>query len=439
MVVPDQRQPAEMTAPAKTAASAPGAAFSPAYRAYALGLLVGVYVLNFVDRQILTILAKPIADELQFSDTQLGLLTGPAFALFYTVAGIPIARWADVGVRRSIIALALLIWSGMTALTAFAGNLTQLALARVGVGVGEAGCSPPAHSFISDLFPIERRATALAIYSLGIPIGASLGSLLGGWLGQLYGWRVAFLAVGIPGVLLALIVRFTLREPPRAAVHGRDSVRQVFAFMLRRRSFVHLSIGASLHAFYGYGAASFIPVFLMRVHGFELGPLGTWLAAIGLTTGVLGTYLGGAISDRLAATEVRWYMRVPAIASIVGLPFAFLFYLWPEGRTAILLSIPGALLGPIYLGPTFAMTQSLVRPDMRALASAILLFIINLIGLGLGPWFVGMLSDQLRPTYGVDSIRYALLGTVVVGAAWSSVHYLLASRTLAEDLRAKDA
>jgi hypothetical protein len=222
-------------------------------------------------------------------------------------------------------------------------------------------------------------------------------------------------------------------------VHDRTSVRQVFAFMSRRRAFVHMSIGAALHAFYGYGAASFIPVFLMRVHGFELGPLGTWLAAIGLTTGVLGTYLGGAVSDRLALAEVSWYMRVPAIASILGLPFAFLFYLWPEGQTAILLSIPGALLGPIYLGPTFAMTQSLVRPDMRALASAILLFIINLIGLGLGPWFVGMISDALRPAYGVDSIRYALLGTVVSGAAWSSVHYLLAARTLAVDLRAKDA
>ena len=413
--------------------------FTPAYRSYALGLLVIVYVLNFVDRQILTILAKPIADELQFSDTQLGLLTGPAFALFYTFAGIPIARWADVGMRRSIIALALLVWSGMTALTAGAGSLTQLALARVGVGVGEAGCSPPAHSLISDLFPIERRATALAIYSLGIPIGGALGSLLGGWIGQLYGWRAAFLAVGLPGVLLALVVRFTLREPARAVVDGRESVRQVFAFMLRRRAFVHMSIGASLHAFTGYGAASFIPVFLMRVHGFELGPLGTWLAAIGLTTGVLGTFLGGAVSDRLAVADVRWYMRVPAIASILGLPFSFLFYLWPEGRTAILLAIPGALLGPIYLGPTFAMTQSLVRSNMRALASSILLFIINLIGLGLGPWFVGMLSDALKPSYGVDSIRYALLGTVVVGAAWSSVHYLLASRTLAEDLRAKDA
>jgi predicted MFS family arabinose efflux permease len=435
MVVPDLRRPEGVSAPA----AAPAPAFTPAYRAYALGLLVVVYVMNFVDRQILTILGKPIADELGFSDTQLGLLTGPAFAIFYATVGIPIARWADVGVRRSIIALALLVWSGMTALTAGASTFTQLALARIGVGVGEAGCSPPSHSLISDVFPIERRGTALAIYALGIPIGGALGSLLGGWLGQLYGWRIAFLVVGLPGVVLALIVRLTLREPPRAAVHKRDSVREVFSFMLRRRAFVHMSAGAALHAFYGYGAASFIPVFLMRVHGFQLGELGTWLAAIGLTTGVLGTYLGGAISDRLGAKDVRWYMGVPAIGTLIGLPFTFLFYLWPEGRTALLFSVPGAMRGAIYLGPTFAMTQSLVLPHMRALASAILLFIINLVGLGLGPWFVGMLSDALKPTYGVDAIRYALLGTIVVGAIWSSLHYALAARTLRVDLLAKDA
>ncbi|MGH2897551.1 MAG: spinster family MFS transporter, partial [Solirubrobacteraceae bacterium] len=378
-----------------------------AYRAYALSLLVIVYVLNFVDRQILSILGKPIADEFGLSDTQLGLLGGPAFAVFYTFVGIPIARWADVGVRRSIIALAMCVWSGMTAVTYLATGFFTLALARIGVGVGEAGCSPPAHSLISDLFPPERRATALSIYSLGIPIGGALGSLLGGWLGQAYGWRVAFLAVGLPGVLMSLLVRFTLREPPRSEAPARKSALEVLKFMLRRRSFVHISAGAALHAFSGYGAAYFIPVFLIRVHGFQLGEVGTWLFGIGLTTGVAGTFLGGAISDRLAAAEVRWYMRVPAIASLIGIPFALLFYLWPSGQTALLLSIPGSLVAGIYLGPTFAMTQSLARSDMRALAAAILLFIINLIGFGLGPAFVGWLSEALKPTYGVDSIRYA--------------------------------
>jgi predicted MFS family arabinose efflux permease len=309
------------------------------------------------------------------------VLTGPVFALFYTFVGIPIARWADVGVRRSIISLALLIWSGMTALTGYAQSFTHLALARIGVGVGEAGCSPPAHSLISDMFPLNWRGTALSIYSLGIPIGGALGSGLGGWLGQSYGWRTAFLAVGIPGVILALIVRFTLREPTRSAPPAeRENVWQVLGFMLRLPAFLNMSAGAALHAFYGYGAAGFIPVFLIRVHHMSLAEVGAWMVAIALTTGTLGTFLGGVIGDRLSGKDARWYMRVPAIASLVGVPFTFLFYLWPDPRTAILLSIPGAILGPFYLGPTFAMTQSLVKPHMRAVASSILWFIINLAG-----------------------------------------------------------
>jgi MFS family permease len=413
---------------------------SASYRAYALGLLVVVYVFNFIDRQILSVVAPLIQKEFAFSDAMLGLLTGPAFALFYTFVGIPIASWADVGVRRSIIALALLVWSGMTALTGYAQNVVHLALARVGVGVGEAGCSPPAHSMISDLFPVNWRGTALSIYSLGIPIGGALGSAAGGWLGQTYGWRTAFLAVGIPGVLLALIVRLTLREPARTAAPAqRESVRQVLGFMLKLRSFLNMSAGAALHAFYGYGAAGFIPVFLIRVHGMSVAEVGAWMGAIALFTGTIGTFLGGAISDRLSGKDARWYMRVPAIASLVGVPFSFAFYLWPDARTAILLSIPGAILGPFYLGPTFAMTQSLVKPHMRAVASSILLFIINLVGLGLGPLFVGLLSVWLRPLYGDDSIRHALLWTVTAGATLSAGFYLLAGRTLREDLRVKDA
>lgn len=420
-------------------ASGAAAPFTPAYRAYALGLLLAAYVMNFVDRQILTILAGPIAADLGFSDTQLGLLTGPAFALFYTSAGIPIARWADVGVRRSIISLAIFVWSGMTAVSALAQNLTHIALARIGVGIGEAGCSPPAHSLIADLFPVERRASALAIYALGIPIGASLGTLAGGWLGQLYGWRTAFLAVGIPGILLAVLVRTTLREPPRAPAQGRDSALEVLRFMLRRRAFVHMASGAALLAFAGYGTAAFTPIFMMRLHDFDLGMLGTWLGTLGLVAGGLGTYFGGALSDRLARSEPRWYLAMPALASLLSIPFGCFFYLWPDGREALLFWIPWAALGAMYLGPTFATTQSLVRPDMRALAAAILLFIINAVGLGLGPWFVGSLSDALEPRFGADSIRWASLATVVVATTWAAIHYLLGARSLREDLLAKDA
>lgn len=421
------------------AASPPALVATPAYRTYALCLLVSVYVLNFVDRQILTILAGPIAAELKFSDTELGFLTGPAFALFYTSAGIPIARWADVGVRRSIIALALFVWSGMTALTALAQNLSHVALARLGVGIGEAGGSPPAHSLISDLFPPERRASALSIYALGVPFGGALGTLLGGWLGQLYGWRTAFLAVGLPGIALAALVRFTLREPPRTHAPNRQSIRAALGFMLRRRAFVHMGSGAALLAFAGYGTGAFSPIFLGRVHQLELGTIATWLGAIALVAGGLGTYLGGALADRLGRIDVRWYLRMPALASLFSIPFSCFYYLWPDGREALLLSSGASVLGIMYLGPTFAMTQSLVRPDARALAAAILLFIINAVGLGFGPWFVGALSDALEPRFAAESIRWASLATVVVATLWASAHYAVAARTLREDLLAKDA
>jgi predicted MFS family arabinose efflux permease len=409
------------------------------YRTYVLAVLLTAYIFNFIDRQLPTILAPMLVDEFDLSDKQIGLMTGFAFAVFYTFVGIPIARWADVGSRRTIIALALAVWSAMTAVTAFAQSFLHLALARIGVGIGEAGCSPPAHSLISDVFPPEKRATALSIYSLGIPIGGALGTLVGGWLGQLYGWRVAFLVVGLPGLLLALLVRFTVREPARAASHtGGEPVEVVARFMLRLPSFLHLSAGTALHAFYGYGAAAFLPIFLIRVHGLGLGEISTALAALALTTGTAGTYLGGWLSDRLAHADARWYMWVPAIGSLIAIPFTFLFYLWPEPWTALLLSIPGTIVGGLYLGPCFAMTQSLAKPHMRAMASAVLLFIVNLIGLGIGPVFVGVLSDLLKPSFGVDSLRYALLATVAAGAAWSAVHFHLAARTLREDLLAKD-
>ncbi|HTO07600.1 MAG TPA: MFS transporter [Myxococcota bacterium] len=422
------------------------APYSDRYRRYVLGLLVVVYVFNFIDRQILTILGEDIRKEIGFSDTIFGLLTGPAFAILYTFVGIPIGFWADTGTRRSIVALALFFWSLMTTLTGFVGNLGQLIVTRIGVGIGEAGGSPPSHSILSDIFPPDRRATALATYSLGIPIGGGLGLLLGGWFAHFFGWRMAFVIVGIPGLVLALLVRFTVREPvrggsdpTRTANDPPESLVAVMRFLRKLPSFVHMSIGASLHALYGYAAAAFVPVFLIRVHHMERAEVGTWLGTITITVGVLGTFLGGAISDRIAARDPRWYMRVPAVASAIGIPFAFLFYLWPDPRTAILLSIPGSLIGGVYLGPTFAMTQSLVRPNMRALASAILLFIINLIGLGLGPLLVGILSDKLRPTYGDESVRYALLWVVVIGASWATLQYLLAGRTLARDLQAKHA
>jgi predicted MFS family arabinose efflux permease len=421
------------------------AAITPVYRSYALSLFLLVYIINFVDRQIFGILIEPIRLEIDLSDTQLGLLGGIAFAIFYTFAGIPIARWADVGVRKNIVALALVIWSVMTMFTSTAKGFGTLLIARVGVGIGEAGCSPPIHSLISDMYPEEERATALSTYALGIPIGAAIGTLLGGWIGEYFGWRMAFMVVGLPGIIVAIVVFFTVREPPRG--HSEPDHVQVqkdlvpladtLRFLWSLRAFRHLSFAGALHAFVGYGVGLFIPAFFMRVHGFGLAETSTYLFLIGLT-GIIGTYLGGYLGDRMGKKDKRWYMGIPGIATIISVPFAVLFYTTGDPMLAIVLAIPGAILGPMYLGPTFAMTQTLVPPAMRSTASAILLFVLNLIGLGLGPVFAGFLSDILRPGYGEESIRYSLLILAVAGNIWSALHYYLASRTLREDLVAKD-
>jgi len=420
---------------------------TPHYANYALGLLLGVYIFNFIDRQILSILMENIKLEIQLSDTELGFLGGIAFALFYTFAGIPIARWADRGSRRNIISISVLVWSLFTAFTGAARNFWMILIARIGVGVGEAGCSPPAHSLISDFFPAERRGRALSIYALGIPIGGSLGTLIGAWVGDLFGWRMAFVAVGLPGVLLALIVRMTLREPVRGGFEAEapsepatetESLPDVLRFMAKLRSFWHLAFAGALHAFVGYGAAYFVPSFFARVHEMGLAERGTWLSLIGLVA-VVGTYMGGWLGDRLAPRDMRWYLWVPAIATLAGAPIALGYYLSPNPYVALLLfGIPAGIAGPMYLGPTFALTQTLVRPTMRALASAILLFVMNLIGLGIGPWFVGFVSDALAPQYGDESLRWALVSIVTVGNLWAAIHYFVAARSLRADLLLKE-
>jgi MFS family permease len=415
------------------------------YTRYALGLLLVVYVFNFIDRSILSILLESIKEEFQLSDTELGLLSGPAFAIFYTFVGLPIARWSDRGKRTSIIATAILVWSAMTAVTGFALSFTHLLLARIGVGIGEAGCSPPAHSLLSDYFPPSRRATVLAIYALGIPIGGGIGFLAGGWLDEFFDWRTAFVVVGLPGILLALIVKLTLKEPrrgqydePGLAKAPQQSVLQVLRFMFGLKSFRHLAMAAALHAFYGYGASAFVAAFFRRSHQMDPGELGTWFGIIAFTAGSAGTFLGGFLSDRLALRDQRWYMWLPAVATAAFIPFAILLYLASNPYAGLILYFPGSILGGMYLGPTFAMTQSLVPASMRATAAAILLFSINIIGLGLGPQGVGILSDLLVPLFGNESLRYALLFTIVSFAIWSVLHYTLAARTLREDLLVKD-
>ena len=420
--------------PAYGARPVPPSTTSARYTRYVLGLLFLVNVVNFLDRQILSILLEPIKRDLGASDTAMGFLTGIAFALFYTVAGIPIARLADRGSRRSVIAAGLAVWSGMTAVSGVVRTFGQLALARIGVGIGEAACSPPAHSLLADYFPPERRATALAVYAMGIHVGVLLGFVVGGWVNALFGWRAAFFVVGLPGLVLAALVRTTVREPRRihvsaVALSSGDALRGLW----RLRSFRQMSVAAALHSFAAYGIAVWAPAFLARVHHMGTAESGTWLGLISGFGGAIGAVAGGQLADRLGRRDPRWSLWVPAIASVAEIPFWFLFLLLPDHVPALLLGIPGIVGGAMWLGPVFAVVQDLVRPDTRALASAVLLFVINLIGLGMGPQAVGVLNDLLTPAFGALAIRYSLL---VVGLmnVWATFHFVQAARALPVDL-----
>ena len=409
-------------------------------RYYALGLLTVVYTFNFIDRQLLSILQESIKADLLLSDQQLGLLTGFAFALFYVTAGIPIARWADRANRRNIVALAIGTWSFMTAVSGFVQNYVQLLLARIGVGVGEAGGSPPSHSIISDIFPPERRASALAFYSTGVNIGILFGFLVGGWLNEFFDWRTAFLVVGVPGILIALLVRYTLREPIRGLSEQRTSDAEsvpfgnVLKLLMSRASFRHMAFGAALNAFAGYSTSNWTASFMIRSHGMTTGELGTWLALILGLGGAIGVLAGGVIAERLARKDARWYMWLPTITGLICIPFMIANYLVAGAYTALIVSIIPGILFNVYLGNTLAMTHGLVGLRMRALASAILFFILNLIGLGLGPWAVGVLSDVLAPTLGQESLRHAMLYLLPIAMTWSVFHFYMASKTLKEDL-----
>jgi MFS family permease len=429
---------AGVTAAAATARS-DEFAVSEGYRRYVLGLLFVVYVVNFVDRSILNILLEPIKREFHPSDTALGFLSGVAFAIFYATLGIPIARWADRGIRRDIIALALFVWSGMTALCGLARTFPQLVAARIGVGIGEAGGSPPAHSILSDYYPPERRGTAFAIYALGIPVGTAFGFFTGGWMAETLGWRTAFLLVGVPGIALALIVRLTLREPPRGHSEAIRDVGPapdpltVMRAMWRLATFRHLAAAAALHAFVGYGVTAWNAAFLIRSHGMSVGAVGSWLAGIAIVGGGLGTFLGGYLADRLMPRDVRWSLWVPGISTLVAVPFSVFFYLGSDVRVVLPVATVPVFFGAMYLGPTFALTQALAPLRMRAVASAFLLFLLNLIGMGLGPQMVGVASDLLSPSFERESLRAALVITVTFNL-WSGLHYFLGARTLAADL-----
>ena len=422
----------DVTAQARDMAPAP----TDLGRWYVVVVLMVVYVFNFVDRQIISVLQEPMRIELGLSDTQLGLLQGLTFALFYVSMGIPLARWADVGVRRDVVALAVGVWSVMTALCGMAQNFMHLLVARIGVGIGEAGGSPPSHSIISDLFPPERRALPLAVYSSGITFGVFLAYVFGAWVSDQFGWRSVFIALGVPGIVLAILVRTTVTEPvrgrydPPGAARHPPSVVSVIRTLFASRTFVHVSLAAALHAFVGYGVSAFLVSFYVRTYGIPIDSISTVAIPLGFIIGIggaIGSFSGGYLADRLGTRDRRWSMWVPAAANLLAVPFGVMAIMSRDMTVSLTLYVLPLAFAYMYLGPTLATTHALVQPRMRALASAVLFFIINLIGLGFGPTIVGLISDALQPQYGSESLRYAIVCTFCVNV-WSAVHYLFAAR-----------
>lgn len=393
----------------------PGFGISPRMRTYTLVILAGVYMFNVIDRQILAILLPAIREEFHVGDTILGLLSGTAFALFYVTLGIPAGQLADRFNRRNLVALALALWSAMTALSGLAANIWHLALARVGIGVGEAGCSPPAHSIISDLYPPEKRSSAMGGYALGVSAGVMFAYLIGGWIAQNLGWRAAFVVVGLPGLLLALIVRFTLPEPARGSSESRiDNGRppaflNVLRFLMSRRSFVYMATGAGLNAFVANAVVSFLPSFMIRSFTIEIAELGVWLGLIYGIAGGIGFYGGGYLADYLGHKGHRQVLRIISATAIASaLLFATLFVA-PTATWALLLMILPTITLNIYYAPVLSQTQNLVSLRMRSVASALVLLILNVIGLAFGPAVTGLVSDLLAPSFGLESMRYSLL------------------------------
>jgi len=423
------------------------------YTSFVLFMLTLVYIFNFIDRQILVILQESIKADLELSDTQLGLLSGLSFAIFYVIMGIPIARLADRKNRRNIIAVSLVLWSGFTAVCGLVGNYAQLLLARIGVGIGEAGCSPSAHSMISDYYPEKKRATALSVYSSGIYIGILFGFTLGGWLDQSYGWRIAFIAIGLPGILFAFIFFLTVKEPKRSppvsvtsdstgpskiSVSGPSSstIFSQIAYLFSKKSFVFLSAAVGLHTFSSYALGNWLPAFLSRVHGLSISQIGLYAGLIIGIAGALGTLIGGYLADKLSVRDKSWYMKVPGYAALVAFPFLAIYYFYPSVSIALVALFIAYTCLSCFLAPSIAITHSLVPHNMRAFSSAILFLVLNLIGLGFGPLVVGMISDFLSPTYGAESIRWALATTLVVNLA-AIYLFFMSAKHLNTDLLAK--
>ncbi len=437
-----------MTRPAATPSAIEDTRLSPGYRRYALVLLMVIYALNMLDRQIVTILAEPMKADLGLTDGQIGAVSGLAFAVFYSTVGLPMARFADRGDRAWLIVGSLAAWSAFTVICGAARSFPQLVLARMGVGIGEAGCTPAAHSLITEFTPSARLASALAFYSLGIPLGSLLGLSMGGLIVDAFGWRMAFFAAGAPGLLVAVLAAATLREPrrwrPRAAAIGKVDGGGWVAFsdLKGQPAFWLIAFAAALTSFSYYGQSAFFGSLFLRNHSAELAALGAPLGlgaagaaglALGLIVGVsagAGALMGGLLADRAAQRGVAGYARQPMVALLASTPFLGAMPFAPGLGLALAALTVGVFLHALSYGPTFAAVQVLASARSRATASAILFFMTSLIGLGLGPLAVGALSDALAPDLGpATSLNIAAASASVTMLA-SVACFALAARAM---------
>jgi MFS family permease len=423
-------------------ATRPAAATSYSY--FVVGFLAVIYTLNFLDRQIVSILGKQISADLGLSKTEFGFLGGTSFALLYTTAGIGVAWLADRVSRKWIIGVSCAIWSLFTALCGTAQNFTQILLYRMGVGFGEAGGSPPSYSMISDYFPAEKRGTALALYSLGVPVGSMLGAFFAGQLALAYGWRMAFVIIGLPGVVLGILMLIFVREPKRGGLDRvaegadahppapplLDAIRGFFA----NRTLVLTAVSCAMSAFVGYAGLVWNPQFLELTKGMTPAQVSTVYALALGVTGIIGTLVSGWLVDRLGVKDKRWFAWVPAIATAISIPFWFGMLWAPTWELAMLFLLGPMLMNQVYLAPALTIAQNAVEPARRVMTGAILLFVLNLVGLGVGPVYVGWIADAVEPVRGDQSLVWGF-AAVIPFVVLTVVAHLAAAWSIGRDRR----
>jgi MFS family permease len=406
---------------------------------YALGMLTLIYSLNFLDRTVITILIDPIKRDYHLSDKMMGFISGFGFVIMYSILAAPVARWADRSNRRSIITWGLVLWSGMTALAGIARNALQLTLSRFGVGVGEAAGTAPSASMISDLFPGERRSSAMSIYQLGPVFGGFLGAFIGGWVNQYYGWHDAFLVAGIPGLLVALLFRFTVKEPvrgrsePKKVSTIQQNLRETFRFMLSQRCYVLILIGFCFTTFTQFGFGTWTAPFLGRIHHLNTAQIGTYIGTVRAGAGLFGTLAGGYLSDWLGRKDVRWRMYVSAICSILAFPGVLLFVFAKSLFVCIVGFTIVSMMSPVHVGPIVAASHSVVKVGMRAFSTSVVYLISELIGLGLGPFLIGVFNDHYAHSFGVGVIRYSM-STAAITTLVGGLLFILGAQFLQRDM-----